>query len=423
MGNRRLWTKEEEQFIINNYKNMTDKEMAMILGRSKDSVSGKRRLLKIKMPTAISEKDMNNIIARYNDGDYIKDIAKDYNVHETTILDYLKKSNGYVPRNNRWTDVEIDKLTNNYPNEDWHTLMNLLPNRSKNDIVDKASSLGIKRDVYFWTHSEFEKIKQMYLNNKTYEDMEDELKGKYSISSIRSKLYKEGVLKSHHWTDAELDILINNYETNPEYAYKNINRDVAYIRDKAQKIGLQHPSVWATEEDEYIKNNYKTMSDYEIGEYLNRTRRSIKWRRGKLGLESYFYNNFGNNYPAKDGTICLSNGELYIHNYLLTTNLHIQKEKLYKDVIPEDKTARRFDWVVSDGSDNVWYVEYFGMYDLGRKRNSARKRYKKSTRKKIKDLYKAGIIDKCIFIFPYDLENKTLDDIFSKYIELNGNSK
>ena len=107
----------------------------------------------------------------------------------------------------------------------------------------------------------------------------------------------------------------------------------------------------------------------------------------------------------------------------LKTDCTIEKEVYYKDVLSNDNSRRRFDWVIYDNNGYMWLVEYFGMYDMKRKENKARLVYKKNTRKKVKDLYKYGVIDKCIFIFPYDLKNRTLDEIFGKYIDLNYNNK
>jgi hypothetical protein len=42
--------------------------------------------------------------------------------------------------------------------------------------------------------------------------------------------------------------------------------------------------------------------------------------------------------------------------------------------------------------------------------------YVKHARKKIKDIYKVGMTDRCIFIFPNDLKTKSLEDIFSSVL-------
>lgn len=121
----------------------------------------------------------------------------------------------------------------------------------------------------------------------------------------------------------------------------------------------------------------------------------------------------------KLGQLCRSIPEKSISNYLIDNSIKFTKEIPYSDVITNSKknNPRRFDWVIHLNGKR-FYVEYFGMYDRNARGNIGRK-YSDKTRKKIKDLYKAGMIDNCIFIFPNDLKNKTLDEIFDEYIDLN----
>ena len=66
-------------------------------------------------------------------------------------------------------------------------------------------------------------------------------------------------------------------------------------------------------------------------------------------------------------------------------------------------------------NDKIYYIEYFGMYSRNPK-GKIMKKYKTRTKYKIKLLYKYNFIDKCIFIFPWDIKHKTLDEIFEPYI-------
>lgn len=120
----------------------------------------------------------------------------------------------------------------------------------------------------------------------------------------------------------------------------------------------------------------------------------------------------------KLGQLCKSIAEKDISNYFIDNDIKFVKETPYSDVIINNKEGnpRRFDWAIHPNG-KEYYVEYFGMYSRDARGDIGR-RYSNKTRKKIKDLYKAGIIDRCIFIFPNDLKTKTLDEIFSKYINL-----
>lgn len=81
------WGKEEEEFIKQNYLNMTDQELAKCLNRSLSSVKGKRHHLGLtKTP----------IFAIYKGDNYImsgtrKEIAKTLNILEDTVTYYRSK--------------------------------------------------------------------------------------------------------------------------------------------------------------------------------------------------------------------------------------------------------------------------------------------------------------------------------------------
>ena len=111
----------------------------------------------------------------------------------------------------------------------------------------------------------------------------------------------------------------------------------------------------------------------------------------------------------KLGRLCKSLPEKDISNYMIDNNIKHHKEYHYADILNNEKDNRRCDWILFINN-KIYYVEYFGIW-----RNSHSKLvndYKKKAKRKIKDLYKAGLIEQCIFIFPKDLKKKNLDDIF-----------
>jgi len=111
----------------------------------------------------------------------------------------------------------------------------------------------------------------------------------------------------------------------------------------------------------------------------------------------------------KLGRLCKSLPEKDISNYMIDNNIKHHKEYHYADILNNEKDNRRCDWILFINN-KIYYVEYFGIW-----RNSHSKLvndYKKKAKRKIKDLYKAGLIEQCIFIFPKDLKRKSLDDIF-----------
>jgi len=117
----------------------------------------------------------------------------------------------------------------------------------------------------------------------------------------------------------------------------------------------------------------------------------------------------------KLGRKCKSIPEKDISNYFIDNFIKHHKEYYYIDILNKENDNRRCDWILFIDN-KIFYVEYFGIW-----RNSSTQfvnDYKRKAKKKIKDLYKAGLIDQCVFIFPKDLKNKSIDEIFS-FVKIN----
>jgi len=114
------------------------------------------------------------------------------------------------------------------------------------------------------------------------------------------------------------------------------------------------------------------------------------------------FGRFIKKYITPKGTLCLSKSEYIITCWLENKNIEYKKEVYYKDFLEGDNTNRRIDWIV-DYNGKLYYIEYFGLY--------ANKLYKKHANKKISDCKEKGI--DLIAIFPRDLKNKTMKEIFS----------
>jgi len=110
-----------------------------------------------------------------------------------------------------------------------------------------------------------------------------------------------------------------------------------------------------------------------------------------------------------NGGLCKSLIERDISNFLIANNITFEKGSSYSELIDGDK--RQFDWKFK--INNIpYYIEYAGMYHR-KPRGGIDMRYTKKIKKKIKDLYKHGYFNQCLFIFPWDIKNRSLSDIFN----------
>lgn len=127
--------------------------------------------------------------------------------------------------------------------------------------------------------------------------------------------------------------------------------------------------------------------------------------------------------PISAGMICLDDNkeicksiiEKDISNFFILNNLNFIKEYKYKNLIKCDR--RKFDWMVVVNN-KQYYIEYAGMYKENEGQQSLRK-YNKRICKKIEDLKQHGYLFQCLFIYPSDIKNKSLKEIFDNFFNLN----
>jgi hypothetical protein len=122
------------------------------------------------------------------------------------------------------------------------------------------------------------------------------------------------------------------------------------------------------------------------------------------------------------GNLCKSYEEKIISNFLIENELYVSKSPRYKELIKDDN--RYFDWKIKY-KNNIYYVEYFGMY-YRNKNSDIVNRYKNKADKKINDLTDTNNIHKCIFIYPEDLYSgidKYFEKLFNQKFQPSDNFK
>lgn len=166
----------------------------------------------------------------------------------------------------KYTKEDIEFLKKNYPIGNWDEIHERFNNISDSAIQHKCSRLGIK------------------FNN--------EYKVKYD-SNIHSR---------KKWTNDELQYLKNNYSFFP------VDKICEYLNDrtkdsiilKANSLGLKSYTKilnsWTNEQVQYIIDNWFNEPDIIIAKHLNKTQRSVKWKREELGL--FRRNMESNSYPS-----------------------------------------------------------------------------------------------------------------------------
>lgn len=153
----------------------------------------------------------------------------------------------------KYTNEDIEFLKINYPIGNWKEIHEHFPNLSDSSIHHKCSRMGIK-----------------FIND---------YKGKFNGTQQRKK-----------WSKDEIEILKNSYSSNDMDTVISFfnGRNKNSIISKANKLGLTSykvlNSMWEKEDEQYIIDNWKLKPDILIAQELNRTFRSVKWKREELGL-------------------------------------------------------------------------------------------------------------------------------------------
>lgn len=290
--------------------------------------------------------------------------------------------------------------------------------KSENLKVEKIPRT-IRKDGYSVKEEQF--IKENYLR-LSYREIGQILGRKES--AISSKISKMGLVKSRKWTQKEIEILKQVYPIYPNsYIIKSYlpHRDKNCMVDKAMELGLKKERKFHYTKEQlkdflidFAKELGRTPlttdihNNGEIPSVSTYTRYFGSYEQAcvECGLEmkQCLFGNYITKNIAKDNkTICLSNSELFITNFLIDNNIRFEKEKTYSDIFNRDYGLKRSDWYLTD-YDVI--VEYFGLHDKDFYKEKMEQKIKicKQNNKKL-----IAITDRCL------TDNK-LQNIFKKFI-------
>ena len=280
-----------------------------------------------------------------------------------------------------------------------------------------------------WTDKEVLYVKENYKHMSDLEISKNIERSERSISYKRNEL---GLLKQsikQPWQEWEIDFLANNFYAMPiqEICNKLSHRKWETIRAYAtKKLNLHRKhSLYKYQMPNGMRVCKKcglTLKENEENFHLDKG--SFRSMCKTCWNEQYYIKVYGINYEEKHygkykKLYDINNhkhdsvAEKIITDWLINNNINFECQPNYRDHVNNDETYRRFDWIVYDENSNKKYVEYFGIWDKKHTENAYINRYVKSAKKKIKKLYKENMFLDCIFIFPSDLKNKKLEEIFA----------
>ena len=252
--NQKIWAKEEDEYIKNNFGNKTFSEMAKHIGCSITTVQNRARLL-------------------------------GFEVEKKTAR--------------RWNEEEIELLKIMAPKYLNKTIARKL-NRSIIELNKKARELGIdlifKRPV--WKKWKVKFLREN-INILSLSQIQKELEVNYY--QIMDKLDELGIeYDNNYWSEEEINILTElSSKVYIRELTKILNRTEGAIISKANKMGLDYitlKKVYTEEELQYIKDNWGIIPVTDMARNLGTSRIMIQAQADKMNLPK-----LGNN-PYKKWT-------------------------------------------------------------------------------------------------------------------------
>lgn len=186
-----------------------------------------------------------------------------------------------------FTEEEKIWLSKNYANAPWEDILSAMQNKTKTQIISKASKLGLFRDkVNFAKFSEDEdNIIRLYYREYRAQGIIGRFLPNRTYESIMSRACKLGVHVRGDWTEEEDNIIMEHYYEMPmaELAKLLPAREKSAIHCRIRQLGLTGAPMYkyTCEDIKFVEENYQTMSDEELGAKLHRTPASIKEMRNK----------------------------------------------------------------------------------------------------------------------------------------------
>lgn len=228
-----------------------------------------------------TDSELEYIKDEYVKGKSISYIGKHFGVSYSIIQNRLKNMNVFEYRNRRWTSEDITFLKEYYASADWDFILNHLSKWKKSEIISKASTLKLKREIYYWNDNDIQILKECYKQKCSIKDTESKLNYKFTQTAILTKAYVLGIRQREWWTDEEDNKLRSIYHT---YSMDQIckefpNRSYSAIIQRAVHLGLSYKTTWTDDELRFLIDHYQIMTDEEIGAYLGRSKDSVRGKR------------------------------------------------------------------------------------------------------------------------------------------------
>ena len=166
-------------------------------------------------------------------------------------------------------------------------MLELLPNRKWQSIISYASSIGVQREVFYWSEEEIAYLRENY-GYISLKELENHYSGKFTRSAIQTKAQRIGCTTEPFWSEEEDEVFRREYgrRTPQEMCVLLPGRTINAIKNRAAYYGLRSGAnnTYTPDEEYFVRDHYLEMTDVEIGRAIGRSRYSVKNKRKELKL-------------------------------------------------------------------------------------------------------------------------------------------
>lgn len=289
----KLWSKEEEKFLKENWDLVSRKKIKKCLNRSIHSIYNKAKELGLKINKNLSSNASNrrwtakeiNIIKKEYCYTSIEDIMKKIDRTKSSI--FQKANELGLKQLNIWNAKEIKILKSLYSSGESIDNISKKLNRSVNSVKGKAKCLKIKHSS-IWTDDDICRLEILIKEKKTDKEI-SEILGR-SYSSIKTKRINIFGNKRVSWTNKEIEIIKNNYADLNKKDILNLLPGRNYRRvcelARKMKISKNYNALWSGKEIEILNNSYSSTLLKDLIKLLpNKNKNQIVNKSKKLGLK------------------------------------------------------------------------------------------------------------------------------------------
>lgn len=235
------------------------------------------------MARRFTQEELDSLINDYKNGIRPKELAVKYNRDSGTIIGKLQDVGVYVNSFNRLTKDELAEVSNYYINRDWDAIKAKYPSLTKSAVYTLMNKHNIHSKSFYWSEDDVNYL-VLHYGKDDVNDIANVLKR--SVSSVKSKAQKIGLIIHERWSDEELKILKEYYpiKTVDEMMQLLPKRNRKTIIMKACDLKIKSSIRYSDKDKEYVIAHYKEQTDKEIANVLNRNSGGIMFLRYRLGL-------------------------------------------------------------------------------------------------------------------------------------------